>query len=511
MRLALSFCLMAPVSAFVLDPPPPHHALLLPPRDQENPRIIEFESESEWPFDAAGHAWTIPKNPPIALKEWDGLKWITHELPTGTNSRQIDCVMADAQDRIWVMPGSDQQPTNFFDSHSGQWRSFPTAMAAFLALKDNPPQFLHDKRYFYNPQYSADHKRIAYRSKNWQVVYYDGTKWQNWKRFEIIAQNYPNMGGSNWDKWSHSLSMEQAYGFTLGPPWFAVNGKLCVNISRDNFRDTWQMDDAGNWSKIAFKSRYPNDVWGEGQNHEEHPAPPDGCVTNQPDSIVVDNLGVTWLTWQGGLYKCIPGFCVPVFGPDEINPFRSKRMLREAFVDSQGNAFLQTADATMDWFIIRPKSPAPVTHIVMKRKDEDSFVARLDARTKLRVTFRWQLDDGPWQLIKANSLALDHLPNGQHVLNITAIDDQLNMDAVPATAKFETKIDPNRQMALLVAQLSERDFSKREVAVEALARQPVTALPVLRKARETATDDQRWWIDAAIQECERQAVSAPKK
>jgi hypothetical protein len=62
-----------------------------------------------------------------------------------------------------------------------------------------------------------------------------------------------------------------------------------------------------------------------------------------------------------------------------------------------------------------------------------------------------------------------------------------------------------------VAQLFAPDFSKREVAVDALARQPATALPALRKARETATDDQRWWIDATIQECERQAVSAPKK
>ena len=262
---------------------------------------------------------------------------------------------------------------------------------------------------------------------------------------------------------------------------------------------------------MEFESHFPTDIWSEGQGRGGRPVPPDGCVTNHPDSIVVDNLGTYWLSWQGDLYKSIPGRCVKVFGPDEMNPFRSIHDLRKAFVDQRGNAFLLTASDRMGVFIIKPKSSPPVTRIVMKRKGEDSYVARLDAQTKQPVTFHWQLDDGPWQLSKADSLALDHLPNGPHVLNVTAIDDQLNMDATPATAQFETRIDPNRQMVLLMTQLFDPDFSKRELAVEALAQQPATALPALRKTRETATDDQRWWIDAAIQESERQAASAPKK
>jgi hypothetical protein len=143
--------------------------------------------------------------------------------------------------------------------------------------------------------------------------------------------------------------------------------------------------------------------------------------------------------------------------------------------------------------------------------DEDSFIATFNPHSDGGTNFRWQLEDGPSQLIKTDSLTLDHLANGSHILKVTAIDDQLNMDAMPSTAKFETKINPSRQMALLVAQLSDPDFSKRKLAVEALAWQPAVALPALRKVRESATEDQRWWIDAAIQECEGKAAASPKK
>jgi hypothetical protein len=46
--------------------------------------------------------------------------------------------------------------------------------------------------------------------------------------------------------------------------------------------------------------------------------------------------------------------------------------------------------------------------------------------------------------------------------------------------------------------------------VAALLRQPALALPLLRSAREKADADQRWWIDAAIQQIE-ESLSTNKK
>jgi hypothetical protein len=49
-----------------------------------------------------------------------------------------------------------------------------------------------------------------------------------------------------------------------------------------------------------------------------------------------------------------------------------------------------------------------------------------------------------------------------------------------------------------------------DTAVAALLRQPALALPLLRSAREQADADQRWWIDAAIQQIE-ESLSTNKK
>ncbi len=272
------------------------------------------------------------------------------------------------------------------------------------------------------------------------------------------------------------------------------------------------MDEAGKWTEVPYVSHFPADIWSEDQNRSNHPVAPEGSVTDKPDSIVVDNQGTTWMTWQGALYKCADGLCVSVFGPDEINPFRASRQLREVFVDSRGNTFVLSASAAMNRFMIKPKSSAPHTTIALKRRGEDSMTARFDPHSSGVVIFRWQLDDEPWQISKTDSVALDHLGNGAHVLKVVGLDDQLNADQVPATATFEIKIDSGKQLALLIAQLKDPDFDKRKEAIQALARQPAQAEPALKAARETANEDEQWWIDAALQEMEREkAVAAPGK
>ncbi|MGA9777239.1 MAG: HEAT repeat domain-containing protein [Limisphaerales bacterium] len=53
-----------------------------------------------------------------------------------------------------------------------------------------------------------------------------------------------------------------------------------------------------------------------------------------------------------------------------------------------------------------------------------------------------------------------------------------------------------------IVQLSDADYAKREAAVTALSHHREIALPALREALEKTTDsDQRWWIQAAIQQC----------
>jgi hypothetical protein len=99
----------------------------------------------------------------------------------------------------------------------------------------------------------------------------------------------------------------------------------------------------------------------------------------------------------------------------------------------------------------------------------------------------------------------------EKTIEARAIDERLNVSATPAQAAFDITIEPERQIAGYVAKLENGDSSERTRAITALQRQPAIALRALRTARATANDDQRWWIDAAIQEMERQRLRPPQQ
>lgn len=457
-----------------------HGALSLPPHPRASSRVTMLDGEAGWVVAATGHIWMLSHQAPLVLKEWDDFKWTSYDLPSGAQNPGDLC--EDDQGRLWTMA----KVVLVFDPKTGQWQTFPDYDAAFLAMKDRSLRFLND-RWFRGPQYSVDRKRIAYRRDLSEIRYFDGMKWQKWRRKEITK--------------------ETGYDSPVGPPWFDGDGHLRINIRN---KTGWMLTDSGQWTSAKYQSHFPADIWSENAVNRSLFSPaPEGCVTSHPDSCVIDNLGTYWLTWQGALYRAIPGLCVKVFSDDEPNPFCLPEQLREAYMDGQGNAFLLTAATTMERIMIRPKAPAPKTVIIMEKKSLDSMVAHLDAHTTSAVTFRWQLDDDAPALSHADSIPFDHLPNGSHVLKVSAMDDQLNSEPTPATAKFEIHVDREKQLTLLVAQLADPDYDRRKAAVEALALQPAEARPLLLKARETASEEYQWWIDAALQEGE-QAKSCKK-
>jgi hypothetical protein len=62
----------------------------------------------------------------------------------------------------------------------------------------------------------------------------------------------------------------------------------------------------------------------------------------------------------------------------------------------------------------------------------------------------------------------------------------------------------------LIQKLADPNYATREKAVAALVRQTAAALPLLQSAREKAGPDQRWWIDAAIQQIEENLAKSGK-
>lgn len=71
------------------------------------------------------------------------------------------------------------------------------------------------------------------------------------------------------------------------------------------------------------------------------------------------------------------------------------------------------------------------------------------------------------------------------------------------------RVEPAQQIAALIEQLNDPDYAVRDAAVAGLARQPAEALPRLEAAREKATPEKRWWIDAAIQQIKIHSRSKP--
>lgn len=471
MRFAFAICFLVFLSASAKEPTPPPADKVL------RFRSTELRIQDGWCLDNNGHIWSILASNGNILGEWNGERWLPHEIPADMRKDGISAVTIDSRNRIWLLPNSIDMPAAFCDSRDGKWQIFPKIETAFEAVKNDPPQFEQDHPNFYSPAYSPDRRCIAFLSKQWDVVYFDGSAWHHWRRGPEFAPG------------SHGLDA----------PFFDDDGRLSVTIAGD----PWQLNDQGKWQQVKVKPR--SSIRAEQESRRKPGiATPDGCVTDSPNSIALDNENTYWLTWQGKLYKSLPGICIRVFSEDEPDPFGDGRRIEKVWVDQHGNAFLKTGLYTC--IMVTPKlPPPPKPPITMEKTAADAVTVRFHGDSRSKMQFRWHLDDEPWQLTKDKTLLLDSLPNGSHALSATTIDEELQK-SVPAVKEFVIRIDSAKQIGRLIKQLAGHDPVKRESTVRALVRQPATALPALKTAREKAGSDQRWWIDATIQEIERNEV-----
>jgi hypothetical protein len=199
---------------------------------------------------------------------------------------------------------------------------------------------------------------------------------------------------------------------------------------------------------------------------------------------------------------------IPFFGREGPDPFADGRSLRAAAVDRDGNIFLTTTHGE-DCVFISSGKPRPKTQM---RADiqGDSLRIRFDAEPPGQVWFTWRLDDGNWSEPSPHTdVVFDFLPNGKHSFEARAIDEHLQIDSGSARKGFSVAVDRAKQVTREMALLLGKNFSARNQAVIGLSKQPVLAVPLLQKARARANDDQRWWIDAAIQEIERSSGATP--
>lgn len=362
-----------------------------------------------------------------------------------------------------------------FNPQRGSFETFPTYAEALQAQLPLRKDFHLKADYFPMPTFTAD-GRICFQDELLQVRYFDGQTWQQWAPPAIVGS--------------------QRIGVVC-TPFFDRAGNLAVNIDQK----TWEYTKAGGWRTTTFERC--------GGTDEERPAPAAAttlaCGFSAPGSVTRDPLGTYWLTYQRQLYRAIPGLCVAQFSPQEHQPFIDSRTVKRAYIDPEGNTFLETWFNTTprvgEYVILSARRPPPPPKLRAAVDAEGTVHLQFAAPAGGKVKFIWRVNGGEWNVPTQNLEAtLPWLPNGKYRIEAAAVDDQLQIDPTPAEALVEIRVNPQEQIKLLIRKLNDPDYSVRDAAVAALARRMTLALPLLQAAREKAGPDQRWWIDAAIQQ-----------
>lgn len=422
---------------------------------------FQFEVlQARWPVTTTdGHVWTL-RQASGPIQEWDGQHWTLRPLPP--HDGVINSLLSDNRNQVWAMA---YEPVFLWQPNEKQWQKFATFRAALEQCLRADPKFCLTSCTDLQISFSGD-GRVVLREMVPDynaIVYFDGQSWRKWLQKDVPS----------------------------GYPQFDDHGIPVIHAD-DN---VWQFDGIGGWLSHPDPARVP-------------PLPVSYRIPEKIQMlaspawrIVADNDGGFWFTLQGQLFRARAGLRIAVLGRNEA-AFCDDRSVRAAAVDRDGNVFLMTNYGS-DCVWLPPPRPRPTTAMQTSIRG-DSFQARLEAHGTGKHWFVWRLDDGNWSDATSQSeIILDFLPNGSHTFEARAIDDFLQVDPGAARTAFSVAVNRKNQVATEIIALSDKDFAGRNQAIIGLSKQPELALPALRQRRAKATDDERWWIDAAIQEVER--------
>jgi streptogramin lyase len=363
-----------------------------------------------------------------------------------------------------------------FDPKHRSFETFPTYDQALEAQLPLRKDFHLSAKFFKSPSFAPE-GRISYRETRTRLRYYDGERWREWSTKDISGPE--------------QLEFEE-------PPFFDHAGKLAVHLQGK----TWEFSNQKGWQTIAPE---PSPYANQALNPPRFTPIPPGCAAGHLESLVQDRLGTFWFTSQGQLYRAIAGQCAPQFAPDEHQPFVDSRKLQDVLTDPQGNAFLLTQVALnySEYVVLKAQPPLPRTVLRAFVGASGGVTLRFATKSKGASGFTWRMDGGPWSTpTKSAEITLEELSNGTHRIEAAAVDQRLQFDLAPAAAVVDIHIDIEAHVRELIQKLADPDYSVREKAVAALVGRGTLALPLLQLAREKANPDQRWWIDAAMQQIE---------
>lgn len=431
------------------------------------------------------HIWGLLSVSGRALDEWDGYKWIPHPLPGNLNPYLLSGADADAEGRIWLLPGCQQGPIAIYDPRRSTWSSYGTYQDA-LRSQAHPVHFFNPADDRMKPVYGPG-GQIAFMGACYGINYFDGKGWQLWNRGNVPGLPYP---------WA-------------GPAFFDSAGKLAIDVRHE----TWELGAEFDWRRASYQPE-PGPLVEWFRPTATFGSPPAGCEQHQASSIARDRLGRSWWTWEGSVYVGVPGRCREALSASHAQPFIDGRLLRRALVNARGGVFLETLLAHSrlgEYVVLPPPSTFPQVTVKLEKLAPDSV--RADFSSAPGVLFTWRVDGGTWSAPQSQPYAvIQSLAAGPHVIEADAIDDRVEMAPIPASAEFDVGGNEQQMITALVSRLiHETTDDRRQADLDALAKQPAAdVLKALEAARPQADPTSQWWIEAGIQQAE-QSIASPQK
>jgi hypothetical protein len=175
--------------------------------------------------------------------------------------------------------------------------------------------------------------------------------------------------------------------------------------------------------------------------------------------------------------------------------------------DAAGNLWLCYGSNNLIFRLQRPdmqtELKGSISKIVTAPTVQFEWVATADTKMSRDVRCVWRLNNGPWSEPTEKSSATISLPgDGKYVFEVTSIGPHASLDATPAKAEFEVRIDYDRVIAEQLRLFQSKDFAAREKAGATCVQLGRACLPALRKALSDAPPDLAWWIKSAIAQIE---------
>jgi len=225
---------------------------------------------------------------------------------------------------------------------------------------------------------------------------------------------------------------------------------------------------------------------------------------------VTDGLGARWRVDGCRLIREAFDRKATYTNASDANPFLIPRDLVAAYVDPIGNTLLYTRCASYPEFFeaynemvivpTRPSTAASIKHLVTTGDTLKAHIAAAGGDASIY----WRLDGGKWAPVQKNGLvSASYLPAGPHSVEAIAVDQKLRFDAMPAKAECSVNLGSDQLLKALVSLLLTDGDAERETDVRHIAAFGARAIPFLRDARASANEDQRWWLDAVLQQLGR--------